>query len=104
MGDNLCLLGGQSSGCLNRSLLCSNGLILEPLVSICLALSGELVIGVSPNHAASHASKNESDKLWDADPYGLQHDVADGIHYLFVVLIAAVIGFMVARMTPNEKS
>jgi hypothetical protein len=72
---------------------------------LCLAPSGEPVIDVSANQTTSHTSKSESDKLWDADPYGLYHDVADIIHYFFIVLVAAVVSFFVSRrMTPNEKS
>ena len=70
---------------------------------ILVALPGQSIIDISSNKSASHASESESDKLWDADPYGLIHDLADVIHYFFVVLVAAIAGFIASRrMTPNN--
>jgi hypothetical protein len=58
---------------------------------------GQSIIGVSSNKSTSHTSKTEPDKLWQADPYGLIHDLADVIHYSIVVLIAAFVGFFASR-------
>ena len=77
----------------------------ELLVPLCLTPSGESVIDANAKQTARQSSKSEADKLWDADPYGLDHDVADAVHYFLMVAIIAIVTFIISwRMTPNSIS
>jgi hypothetical protein len=58
------------------------------------APSGQLIADIRTKKSTSHASEKELDKLWGADPYGLIHDLADIIHYGFVILIAGITSFV----------
>ena len=67
-----------------------------------VSLPGQSVIDVSANQPASRASKSEPDKLWNADPYGLIHDLADIIHYSVVMGFAAIVGFLASWRKPQK--